>query len=316
MAQRFILTEHAGGESARRALRRDWEAGDVDRVRPGVFLSADEWELLDERWRHIARVCAAVRAIRVPVAVSHGSAGALWGFPVLDGYPDRVHVIDPRRTTTKRNGVVVRHAVSLRAEAARRLGLACTSALQTAVDIALGGGYLAGLLAFDSGIRRALFTADDLGRALDDLANHRGIRGARSAAELAGPYSGSPAESIAKGVLVELGYPLPTQQKHFPRPGGGDYYVDFWWEEHGIIGEFDGHEKYRSEALRRGLTIEEVILREKERSDDLLARSDVRGIVRWNYATLRHPTRLRALLDSSGLPRLARHPAADRSRPR
>jgi hypothetical protein len=162
--------------------------------------------------------------------------------------------------------------------------------------------FVQALMVFDDGLRRGLFGLDDLEEQLARRGGAARRVDARRALRLVDAAAGSPAESLSRAVILELGFPRPVLQKRFPQPRGGEYLVDFWWEEFGIVGEFDGREKYRSEAMRRGLTLEEVILREKERSDDLLARPEVRNIVRWKYADARNPTVLRRILLAAGLP--------------
>lgn len=58
--------------------------------------------------------------------------------------------------------------------------------------------------------------------------------------------------------------------------------VDFWWPEPGIVGEFDGMEKY-GRSLRPGETVAEAVLREKRREDALRAQPEVRTVVRWTW---------------------------------
>jgi hypothetical protein len=79
--------------------------------------------------------------------------------------------------------------------------------------------------------------------------------------------------------------------------------VDFWWEEAGIVGEFDGDQKYLDPALRKGRSIERTMLDEKERADGVSARPEVQNLVRWRYAAARNPGRLCAILENAGLRR-------------
>ncbi|AMM20664.1 hypothetical protein AX769_11575 [Frondihabitans sp. PAMC 28766] len=287
-----------------RAQCRAADAGELVRVRSGVFLDSSCWEGLDARWRHIALVTAALERLQPHVVTSHASAAALWGFPVLDSWPAIVHVIDRSRSVGQRSSTLVRHPGqgALRDDdVARRHGLRCTSATRTAVDVALLDGFLSGLLCFDHGLRRGLFSHEEVEAALMRRGSARGIRAARQALAIAGPGSGSAGESISKGVAFELGFPLAEQQKSFPNPWGGEYFVDFWWEDFGIVGEFDGDQKYLDEAMRSGRTIEQVMLDEKRRADDILARPEVRNLVRWKYAAARNPRVLSRILHGSGL---------------
>lgn len=83
--------------------------------------------------------------------------------------------------------------------------------------------------------------------------------------------------------------------------GGSRVRVDFFWPEHGVAGEFDGLAKYQKPEMLAGRRPEEVVVEEKLR-EDALRRLGLR-IVRWIWADLRHPTRLRDLLLAAGVPR-------------
>jgi hypothetical protein len=168
MSRRFLLTSDLVAQGLDdRWLRRAEAAGDLVRVRRGVYLGADEHEDLDGRWRHIASISALMCRIRRPVVVSHLSAAALWGFPVLDRWPSEVHVTDSTRATGKRTSTVVRHPGQSESGALRH-GIVCTSAVRTAVDVGLAHGFLPALLAFDHGLRTRLFTAGDVQNEIDE----------------------------------------------------------------------------------------------------------------------------------------------------
>lgn len=297
----MLFTRLAGSAATERAMRRENEEGHLHRLRRGVYLEGDDWESSDARLRHVATVVAQLQRLRSPVVVSHASAGALWDLPVKDAWPERVHVYDLGRNRAQTTSTLVRHVSAEPPASVSAGGLLCTSAARTAVDMGLDS-FVQALMVFDDGLRRGLFGLDDLEEELARRGRAPGLGDARRALPLADACAGSPAESMSRGVILELGFPRPVLQKRFPQPRGGEYLVDFWWEEFGIVGEFDGREKYRSEAMRRGLTLEEVILREKERSDDLRARPEVQNIVRWKYADARDPKVLRRILLTAGLP--------------
>jgi hypothetical protein len=309
MPRRFVLSSDLDSARDERALRRSFAEGELRRLRQGVYLFDDEWEALDRRWSHIALVCAQLRTMTRPVTVSHASAAALQGFPVLDSWPSRVHVIDPRRATGQQTATLVRHpglGVTTRGAPTIAHGVPCTPALSTAIDVGLAEGFLAALLGFAFGIRRQLFTLDEATAALAARGPARNVRAVREALGIASPTSDSAGESISKGTIHQLGFPPPEQQRRFPNPWGRDLHVDFWWAEHGIIGEFDGDQKYVDEQMRSGRTLEQVLLSQQRRADHLRAQPGVRNLVRWNYAAARTPSRLARILTGAGLPRGAR----------
>ncbi|MER7438983.1 hypothetical protein ABT341_30265, partial [Pseudonocardia alni] len=61
--------------------------------------------------------------------------------------------------------------------------------------------------------------------------------------------------------------------------------VDFWWPDHGVVGEFDGLGKY-GRSRRPGESAADAVVREKRREDALRARPGVRTVVRWAWEEL------------------------------
>lgn len=118
---------------------------------------------------------------------------------------------------------------------------------------------------------------------------------------LADPGADSLGESISRMRLRAWGFPEPTLQKRFVIEGR-EIYVDFWWEEFGVIGEFDGRAKYRSEEMRGGLDAVGVVVEEKERED--LLRSTGARVGRWGWHDLGRFDGVAARLTRLGLPRL------------
>lgn len=272
------------------------------RVRPGLYLPADDWRQFSARERHIAAVRALLARAGPQIVVSHASAGAIWGFPVLDDWPQRVHVFAPGRTTSKSTSRVVLHASGLTPVITVVSGIRCTSACRTAVEMGLAGGFLSAVLAFDFALATGLVTRVELEDEIAMRHGFRGIAAVRSALEIADAGSKSAGESISKGQIHLLGFEGPELQKKFSCPGRRTYYGDFWWDSVGQIGELDGGQKYLDARMRGGRTMEQVLLDEKDRTDALLALPEVRNIVRWRYAVARNPSRLREILTRAGIP--------------
>ena len=286
-------------------LRRATARGDLHRVCRGVFLPRVDWLGFDERERHCALVAASRFRVRSRVVASHESAGALWGFPVLDEWPSAVHVTDPSRSTGQRTRLLVRHPGRVEFPVTLR-GIPCTSAARTAVDLALLRGFLPGLLASDFGLAAGLFSTDDLTRELFARPNARGHRSARAAVDLADARSGSPGESLSRGAMYERGIPPPELQKEIVGSDGKTYFLDFWWPDCGVGGEFDGDVKYLDPSMRQGRSPEQVVLDERERHYAILGSPEVDRLVRWKYATAREPAKLEAVLTAAGISRVRR----------
>ncbi len=113
----------------------------------------------------------------------------------------------------------------------------------------------------------------------------------------------NPGESWSRVLIHELGFQAPDLQTELFLPEGGRAYVDFFWEDAKIVGEFDGDQKYLR-ASQFGMSAEEAVLKEKKREDDI-RRMGYR-VLRWDWAMLHSPQRLERLLRGAGVPRQRR----------
>ena len=105
---RVDIETDARGAVMRRAAGR----GDLRRVRRGVYVGADHWEGIDPRQRHLIEIRAAIDAMRSPSLVSHRSAAALWGLPVVGAGGTEVHLTVTGDSGRDNRRTYVRHAVA------------------------------------------------------------------------------------------------------------------------------------------------------------------------------------------------------------
>jgi hypothetical protein len=75
--------------------------------------------------------------------------------------------------------------------------------------------------------------------------------------------------------------------------------ADCWWPRQRVVGEFDGKGKYLDAAVRGDLSAEQAVYREKLREDRI--RGLGLGFVRWGWADVENPDRLRRKLLAAGL---------------
>ena len=99
--------------------------------------------------------------------------------------------------------------------------------------------------------------------------------------------------------MHRLGFVAPDLQVRFETDGFLDI-ADFGWEEAAAAGEFDGEVKYRSERYRRGRSIEDVVIAEKNR-ENRIRRCRPR-FARWDWSDLQQG-RLDAILRRAGIPK-------------
>lgn len=257
-----------------RLLEARVRTGELERVRPGVWVSA------------AARLPEAAHRLRVlacpthTLPVSHQSAAAMHGLGLL--HPDftRIHVT----TGTAAGGRVhpTRHIHSGRLGPDETVvvdGIATTSIERTAVDIACGYDFDAALVVFDSALRAG---ADREAMAeIIARGRRRGNAVARIALPLADGASESVGESWSRAQMHTAKLPVARLQDE-RRVRGRRIVTDFDWGRT-LVGEFDGHVKY-GRLLKPGQTIADVIEDEKARED--LLRWDGSMVVRWIWADL------------------------------
>lgn len=197
---------------------------------------------------------AAAALVRPRMTVSHESAAAMYGLPLLFR-PSR-----PRLTTTGYGGgerdILVHSARVLDDERTQWFGVTLTVVARTVIDIARNAGMRAGLVAADASLFEQLVTVDELGGAVERAARWPGVRRARRVVELTSPLAESPLESLTRLLIADAGLPTPHLQV-WVRTARRRYRVDGLWPDRGVVLEADGLLKYaapsdlRAEKLRQ-----------------------------------------------------------------
>jgi hypothetical protein len=182
-------------------------------------------------------------------------------------------------------------------------GISCTTLERTLLDLAATEPFDEAVVALDwalgQGIRK-----ERLREVLDEWDPARGRRRIEAVIEHADGAAGSPGESLSRVQILDAGLPAPVLQQPFHDRLGLIGYVDFWWPEFGLIGEFDGLQKYREADLLAGRTPGQVVVAEKLREDRLRAAHLHPRVHRWTWATLTERGSLARGLQLAGLPRL------------
>ena len=296
-------------------LYRSVAAGSVVRIAPGVFLPSEVWQSLDPDDRFRAGIDAAAIRFGDDGPFSHLSAAVMWGLPNLTPWPARVEVLAARDTGGRSRRGLVRHAIGIPADFEVIDGHRVTSLARTVADAASTLSFAGGVAMADFvlraagrgevGVAAARASRPELQRAVEGRGSPRGSAKARRVAEFADGRSGSPGESLSRCAMLASGIPAPRLQTRFSDAAGLIGYVDFWWPEWGVIGEFDGRGKYLREDLRNGKSTAEVIVDEKIREDRLRAATG-KPVVRWGWDVARSPQLLAVALVRAGLPQRRR----------
>lgn len=293
---------HAGLHD--RHLRRQAAAGAFARIRPGVYLPSESWSRLKPRDRFVTRVHATVSRLSGPVAVSHWSAAAIWGFPVPDQWPSGVEIVDPRCSrSTVRATLHRRPGRFFGDDVIEWEGVRVTTPARTAADLALICLFEEAVLVLDHGLHNRLFTKDEVRSHLARRPRARRSDSAARAVQFASERPEFAGESFSRCSMLVRGILGPTLQEQFRETGRLIAVADFWWESVGVVGEFDGNWKYTDERWLRGRTAADAIADEKRRQNLVEAHPRVRRVVRWDYATARDPDELARRLLAAGVPR-------------
>ncbi|MBG6056809.1 putative transcriptional regulator of viral defense system [Cryobacterium sp. MP_M5] len=139
------FTSHAVGVMVRE--------GSLVRPRRGVYVPGEVWRSADpdERYRLFTR--ATVASAERPAVVSHLSAAAMHGLPIIGSWPPVVHMLNPEAS----GGSTARHTTSHRRAAASQIaviaGIRVTSLTRTLVDVAASTSFLTGVVMIDHALR-------------------------------------------------------------------------------------------------------------------------------------------------------------------
>lgn len=281
------------------------DRGALVRIATGVFVPVAEWKGLNADAQYRVRVEAASLISGPESQFSHDSAAAMWRLPSIGPWSSDVHELTPRAPGGTSRVGIRRHGIGLDPNPAIVDGVTITSLVRTLIDVSCVGPFVRAVAMVDSGLHD---DEDELGTptklqlltAMDGLEPYRGLTRARKVIDFASPLSGSPGESFSRVQFLALGYPAPEQQVEFFDEHGSIGFVDFFWRELGLICEFDGRSKYgKMRRFQRDMTLEQILMSEKEREDRL--RRVSRSFVRLDWAKVSDRRRLAAYLRPHGL---------------
>ncbi|NGP06858.1 hypothetical protein G6038_15490 [Rhodococcus sp. 14C212] len=269
-------------------LRRGIRTGDLERIVPGVYVDREGAGQLDDVGRHLLRIRLTAARLREGAAISHVSAAVVHGFDIWRTDLSRIHLTRDRASGGRRSPRQHIHAASLETDEVDLVdGFRVTSAARTIADLARTVTAEEAVVTGDSALRGRPSLRPALAAALQRAGARTGIAAARRIVPFLDGRSESPGESISRLRIHQAGLPAPALQ-HEVRTSDGRFVArtDFFWEDFGIVGEFDGMGKYG--AGDPGTTAE-TVRREKLREDAL--RDLGFEVVRWTWADLfRFPT--------------------------
>lgn len=261
MARQLAAEGFRPSEIARLVRRRE-----LIRVRRGGYVTEVPD---DEREQHRQLIDATLRLSSTDVVVSHLSAAALHGLPIMRNTLDRVELSRPGRSGGYVRKSVHLHAVLL-TDADRVVldGRPVTTLARTTVDVARRLPERRGVAVADAALAFGM-TVEQAAAAVGRLGGCTGIGRARRVLDFADGRSESVGESEGRFVMAAAGLPPPTLQfEVYDERGEFVARCDYAWPEQRTLGEFDGLIKY-GRLLRPGETSSDVIVAEKLREDAL-----------------------------------------------
>lgn len=303
--------------------------GELLRLRRGVYVKSTEWLELGPLQQYGLRALAFQQlAPRQPVFCD-ATAALIWGLWIV-GKPQRLHVVTEASAGGRSRNGVQRHLGSTTEGIVRCGPYLVTDKLSTTVRLIRTLAFPYAVAVCDASLRSPESTyffnhftppgadaiphdprwqsshpqgpalhRDDLLAAAGMLPSKAAQRRALAVIKVATALSGSAGESLSRAKMHQYGFPAPVLQKQFRLRDGSDAYVDFWFEELELAGEFDGKGKYLREDWGGGLSIQERVLKEKQREDQIRAQGA--RFVRWEWKEMMNRERFIYLLREAGL---------------
>ncbi len=309
-------------------LHRAFRAGQLVRIRRGFYVSTEGWLRARPSERFAWTTTAVARSVKGAVLCGQTAAVAS-GVPTL-GTPPCVELATslPGRSGTRKSTLLVlgesgaaeevrrtrsyplRYRLGAVPEPVRSGEFLCSGLIRTTLDVLAAEELDQALVVADGAARRlrgagvlgpgdSLLTVPGVAAGIAELPSAAGRRRAERVVALASPLPESVGESYSRAVFELLGFEQPVLQHVFSDGAGFIGRSDFWWPRQGVVGEFDGKGKYVEAPQRDGMTAEEAVYREKLREDRIRALGY--GFVRWRWADLVDPNKLRRKLLAAGL---------------
>lgn len=254
------------------ALARCLRQGTLVRLRQGAYVRADLWSRLDPADRHRTLCLAVMLQYGDDVALSHESAcvvqgGPTWGLDLSSVHLTHFH----DEHAGRRYAGLVHHEGSCRVDDLSRDGDGnwITAPTRTVLDTATRNQLAVGVCVADDFAHRGLTSEEHLRIGHDTRRTWPDTLHVTRVIDLMDGRSESIGETRSRLLMRAARLPIPVLQFEVFHPSGRlAGRCDLALPEHGLLIEFDGKIKYHR-YRREGETIEEMVLREKEREDEL-----------------------------------------------
>jgi len=254
-----------------KALAHSVRAGRIVRLRQGAYALRPRWDEADAVGRHRLLVSAVRQQYRgEDVALSHVSACLEQGGPSWRLDLSHAHLTHLDGRGGRRGARIVHHhGECLVGDLTRDAAGWVTSPTRTALDTASTAEREPAVAVLDWYLHNGLTTSEDLAEGFRRMTTWPHTLALQIAVRLADGSAESVGETRTRLLLRDQRLPQPVPQFEVFHPSGRlAGRVDFAWPEQRTMLEFDGKEKYLR-FRRPGESIEEAVLREKRREDQL-----------------------------------------------
>ncbi|POH60573.1 type IV toxin-antitoxin system AbiEi family antitoxin domain-containing protein [Arthrobacter glacialis] len=314
-----------------RELAKLTNKGELVRLRRGIYVRSKDWADLDPSSRYGLWALAFQCLTDAAPIFCHASAALVWGLWIL-GTPRRLHVLTASTDGGRSRNTIERHRGQMSTGVVQCGPVLLTDKLTTTMQLISSLRFPYAVAVCDSSLHTArepngtnLFTRPgDLGgvnqecswsnevpqgqplvvnellAAASLLPSRAARQRATAVIEFSSGLSGSAGESLSRVRMHELGFPAPVLQQRFVLREGNNAFVDFWFKEQQTAGEFDGLGKYLRQDWGGGLSLEQRIMAEKRREDQIRAQGA--RFVRWTWAEMMDRDCFQLLLRQAGLP--------------
>ena len=284
-------------------LRNAVRAGYLISPGPQLYAIPMLWSELKPSEREAMRI-RSLATLHPQWVFSHYSAAMVYGLSVSHALLGTIHLATKSKVRPRKDASVVRHLIT--SPGTTTVGnIRVTSLERTVFDCLRTCDFRSALAIADSALHVHKLGADDYFTAFRTFSrSSRGWQRAYDIMLLADGRSESGGESIARAVMLELGFMPPQLQKEAPNlvDQGVGYRVDFYWSlpDGEIYGELDGREKYTNPAMTGGRDAVAVLADERLRESRLSATAA--KIMRFSYADVVNTKRFAHILKTFGIP--------------
>lgn len=265
----------AGGLTAREFATLTRRAGPWVRVRYGVYAERERWQRLDAAAQAHRRNLGALLMCADDAVLSHSSAAAPNGLPLVDVDDGLTHLTrDGLHQSCRTESGVKHHVAAL--DPQHQIAAAWfsyTDPIRTVLDLSREFGYRTGLVAADAALRLGADRQELLARAEALSTEPRGPVFA-AVAKAANGLAETPLETLGRMVVEGMNITDLELQRRFDFDDGTYALGDMYSPEFDHLFECDGRLKYQDQYDDSGRLVlgTEVLWKEKLRTDKIRGR--------------------------------------------